>query len=184
MQIDTKDKMILSLLARNPHLPQSEIANGIGLSQPSVAVRIDKLKKSQIMQTQIGINPMELGLIIAKVDVTTDDPTYIFDMFTHCPYFINGYTVSGEYNLCLFFISDNVKALEALVNCHIRSSAKVKHVDFNLITDAKKNFIVPVKFFDENIDSPPCGVNNLCDDCRYHLLNSCMGCPATSVIQS
>ena len=174
MQIDSKDKMILSLLARDPHLSQGEIAKKVGLAQPSVAVRIEKLKRNHIMQTQIGINPLKVGLTIAKVDISTNDPASFLEMFVHCPHFINGYTVSGNYNVCLFFISDNFKALESLVNCHIRSSEAVKYVSFNLITDAKKNFIVPIKFINKTNDGPQCGTEKICIGCKNFIAENCM----------
>ena len=107
LNINNKDKMILTLLARNPYLSQVDIVNEIGLTQSSVAVRIEKLKKNQIIETQIGINPLNMGLIIGKVDISTNNPSLILEMFKHCPFFINGFTVSGKDNLCLFFVSEN-----------------------------------------------------------------------------
>lgn len=181
MNIDDKDKMILTLLARNPHLSQGEIANEIELSQPSVASRIEKLKQKQIIETQIGINPLKNGLSIAKVDITTNDPSSILDMFMYCPYFINGYTVSGRYNLCLFFISENVEAIEALVNHHIRTLDSVNNITFNLVTGAQKKFIVPVKFVHENCDIPPCSDRDVCSECKNFIIEKCLGCPATGM---
>jgi len=181
MNIDEIDKMILTLLARNPHLSQAEIAKEVNLTQPSVAARIEKLKTKRILKTQIGINPLELGLFIAKVDVSTTNSTLILEMFKHCPYFINGYRVSGKYNLCLFFISENVKAIEALVDYHLRSLESVKEITFNLIIDAQKNFIVPVKFMHEDIDNSPCSDKNICTDCQYFVAKKCLGCPTSGI---
>ena len=45
MKIDQKDRIIISLFAENPNISQDEIAKKINLSQPSVAIRIKKLKE-------------------------------------------------------------------------------------------------------------------------------------------
>lgn len=181
LNIDNKDKKILTLLAKNPHMSQGEIANEIGLSQSSVASRIEKLKQRDMIETQIGINPLKNGLSIAKVDITTNDPSLILDKFLHCPYFINGYTVSGKYNLCLFFISEKIEAIEALVNHHIRSIESVTDITFNIVTGAKKKFIVPIKFVSENCSIPPCANQDICKDCNDHIVGKCLGCPATDM---
>jgi len=183
MNIDRKDKMILTLLARNPQISQNEIADEVGLSQSSVAVRIEKLKNMQIIQTQIGINPLKMRLIIAKVDISTNAPSLLLDMFMNCPHFINGYVVSGKYNICLFFIGDNVRALEAMVNDHIRSSKSVKEVTFNLITDAKKNFIVPIQFVDVKYQVSQCGSEKICIGCRSFIAENCKARSANGVMQ-
>jgi len=179
MKIDHKDKIIISNYALDPYVSQEDIARDIGISQPSVAVRIRKLKETGAIETQTGINPLKMGLYLAKVDITTDQSTTILDLFKDCPYFANGFTVSGKYNLCLFLISENIEALEALVNYHIRSLEYVKDLTFNIIMDAKKDFIVPIRLIHGCSDVPPCGDESICDNCPYFKAEKCLGCPAT-----
>ncbi|MBC7110397.1 MAG: winged helix-turn-helix transcriptional regulator, partial [Archaeoglobi archaeon] len=56
-RIDEKDKKIISLLSKDPDIPQEEIAKKIGLSQPSVALRIKKLRDAGFIDKVIGMNP-------------------------------------------------------------------------------------------------------------------------------
>ena len=62
MKIDKKDRVIISMYAENPDTSQEEIAKVINLSQPSVAMRIKKLKENGAIETQTGINPLKMGL--------------------------------------------------------------------------------------------------------------------------
>jgi len=44
-KIDSKDREIITLLIENPEISQKEIAERINLTQPSVAMRLKKLKE-------------------------------------------------------------------------------------------------------------------------------------------
>jgi len=183
MKIDEKDKVIISLFAENPHMSQEEIAKEIGLSQPSVAVRIKKLREGGGLATQTGIDPQKLGLYLAKVDISSNNTSLILNMFKNCPYFANGFTVSGKYNLCLLFMSENIATLEAIVNGHIRTHESTMDVDFNIVINSEKDFIVPVVLNSEHREKPPCGMMTHCLDCQSFKDKKCMGCPATGEYQ-
>jgi len=183
MKMDNKDRMILSMYAKNPDVSQEEIGAAIELSQPSVAARVRKLKESGAIETLTGINPMKMGLSIAKVDVSTNNTQKILSMFRNCPYFANGFSVSGKHNLCLFFISESISTLESIVNGHIRSNESVSDVDFNIVISSEKDFIVPAILTPELTDSPPCGIKLQCKECANFNSKKCMGCPATGAYQ-
>lgn len=183
MKIDEKDRTIISMFALNSEVSQEEIAKKIKLSQPSVAVRIRKLKESGAIETQTGINPLKVGLYLAKVDVSSTKPSDILSMFKNCPYFANGFTVSGKHNLCLMFFSESVATLEAIVNGHIRTHKSVTDVDFNIVITAERSLVFPTILSQELSDSPPCGMMSQCKNCQSFKEKKCMGCPATGQYQ-
>jgi DNA-binding Lrp family transcriptional regulator len=183
MKIDDKDRMIISLYSSNPDISQEEIAKAIKLSQPSVAIRIKKLKESGALEFQTGINPLKMGLYMAKVDISSTDPKELLNMFRNCPYFANGFSISGKSNLCLFFISENISTLEAIVNGHIRPNKSVSDVDFNIVINTEREFIVPTILTPEITDNPPCGIMLNCTNCQSYEEGKCMGCPATGEYQ-
>jgi len=183
MKIDSKDRAIITMFAENPQVSQDEIAKHIGLSQPSIAVRVKKLRAAGALEMQVGINPLKLSLYLAKVDVSSTNPTTILKMFTNCPYFANGFTVSGKHNLCLLFFSESVATLEAIVNGHIRTHESVSDVDFNIVITAERNLIVPTILSFEHSESPPCGILSKCRECPSFHDKKCMGCPATGQYQ-
>ncbi|MDH4122482.1 MAG: winged helix-turn-helix transcriptional regulator [Thermoplasmata archaeon] len=183
MKIDDKDRMIISLFARDPDVSQDEIATKIGLSQPSVAVRIRKLIKSGALETQVGINPLKVGLYLAKVDVSSTKPGEILSMFKNCPYFANGFTVSGKHNLCLLFFSESVATLEAIVNGHLRANKSVTDLDFNIVITSERSLIFPTVLTQDQSDIPPCGTLSQCRNCQSFKDKKCMGCPVTGQYQ-
>lgn len=183
MKIDDKDRMIISLYSNDSDISQEEIARAIKLSQPSVAIRIKKLKESGALEFQTGINPLKMGLYMAKVDISSTDPKEILNMFRNCPYFANGFSISGKSNLCLFFVSENISTLEAIVNGHIRPNKSVSDVDFNIVINTERDFIVPTILTPEITDKPPCGIMITCSSCQSYNEGKCMGCPATGEYQ-
>ncbi len=183
MKLDEKDRIIISMYAENPDVSQEEIGAAIELSQPSVAMRVRKLKNRGAIEKQTGINPLKMGLYIAKVDISANNSQDILKMFKDCPYFANGFTISGKYNLCLFFMSENISTLEAIVNGHIRSNKSVIEVDFNIVINYEKDFIVPTILTQEITETPPCGILLNCKDCPSFKDRRCMGCPVTGSYQ-
>ena len=65
----------ISLLHDNQDISQEEIANVIHLSQPSVAMRLKKLKENGIMESIIGVNLNKVGIYVAVVIVRTTNTT-------------------------------------------------------------------------------------------------------------
>lgn len=174
---DSKDKEIISLLNANPKLSQEKIAEEIHLSQPSVAVRIRKLIEKGFINHFIGMNPSKLGLYIAKIEITTRNPSKILEMFSECPFFINGFTVSGKNNLCLLFIAENISSLESIVDMHLRTDIDVLNIDFNIIISSNKDFITPIKLNIKKGKKTPCGIEEKCGKCICYKRKNCLGCP-------
>jgi DNA-binding Lrp family transcriptional regulator len=183
VRLDDKDKIIVSMYSADPGVSQDSIAKVLKLSQPSVAVRVARLKESGALETNVGVNPLKMGLYLAKVDLASTRPTEILDMFVGCPYFANGFSVSGRHNLCLFFFSESVTTLEAIVNGHIRSHPSVSDVDFDIVIASVKDFIIPVTLKPEHSSTPPCGIGLKCSACPAFKGRRCMGCPVTGEYQ-
>ena len=183
MKLDEKDRKMISLMSLQPDISQESMAQEIGISQPSVAMRMKKLRESGAIQSITGINPFSMGLFTAKVDISTSRPAEVMDTFRNCPYFAHGFTISGRYNLCLLFMSENISTLEAIVNGHIRSHEWVNEVEFNIIISSEKDMVVPTVLRSGTEERPPCGMSGECLDCQSFKEGKCMGCPATGQYQ-
>ena len=147
--IDEKDKTIMSELSQNPYTSQQILAEKTSLSQPAVGMRVLKLKRKGIIAHTVGLNFKEVDMFLGKVDVTAKDPQKIIKEFDCCPYFLNGLIMSGESNLCLFFMGPSLKILENLVNLHLRSNDNVSNVKLNIMINSARDFIFPVNFDDQ-----------------------------------
>lgn len=178
IKLDEKDKKILTLLYDNQNVSQEEIAQKIKLSQPSVAIRIKKLKEKGIIDQIIGVNLNKLGIYVAMVFVRTTNTTKILNMFRNCPFFLNGFVISGEKNLMLLFAGEDLASLESIIDERLRPDEDVQSADFNIIISSIKDFVMPIKIVERPLNKPPCGVDY--KECQAYHENRCFGCPATN----
>jgi DNA-binding Lrp family transcriptional regulator len=171
--VDDRDRMILTMLQDNPDVSQSEIAKKIKLSQPSVGMRIQKLKEKGILSRSLGMNFRHVDLFMAKVDVSATDTEKVIKSFSQCPFFLNGLVVSGTKNLCMFITGPDMKVLEEVVNYHLRSHPNVTDVKMDMVIKPVKDLVFPValqagkpknkKEFKEKCTSCPCREQVFCD---------------------
>ncbi|MBU7024686.1 MAG: Lrp/AsnC family transcriptional regulator [Theionarchaea archaeon] len=174
--LDEKDRKIISLLEENPQMSQSDIAKEVNLSQPSVGVRIRKLGEKGAVHYMVGMNFKTVGLNLAKVDVTAEDTPHLLEIFGDCPFFLNGLITSGQHNLCMFFMGEDVATLEAIIDRHLRSNPLVSEVNFDVVVAPIKDFVFPVKL---EIENQTCELEVNCRECAYYNSNRCLGCPIT-----
>lgn len=178
-ELDEKDRKIISLLEENPDLSQSEIAREVGISQPSVGVRLRKLKEKGTLSFLIGMNFRKIDLFLVNVELTAQNSSDIIKRFRGCPYFLNGFVVSGKRNLSLFFAGEDLTTIDALVDSHIRGRGDVEDVEVNVVITSCRDLIFPVKMKIERSETPPCGSRGGCDECRHYRSGHCLGCPVT-----
>ena len=179
IELDQKDKKIITLLYEKQNISQEEIAKKVDLSQPSVAMRIKKLREKGIVEHTIGININRVGIYLAKVMVRTTNTTKILNKFKGCPFFLNGFVVSGSENLMLLFAGEDLASLESIIDCRIRPDEDVDSADFNIVISSIKDFIMPIKMIERPMKKPPCGVEY--KECEAYHENRCFGCPATKL---
>jgi len=179
IKIDKRDRIILNLIYNNQEISQEEIAKKINIAQPSVAARIKKMKKNGLIEQNIGINLNKVGLKVAMVRLATTNTEKILNMFRDCPFFLNGFIVSGEENLVLLLVGDDMASLESIIDSHIRPNKNVQSVDFDVIITSIKDFVIPINIPKEALNNPPCGLDHKCEECYAYNTNRCFGCPAT-----
>lgn len=164
--IDEKDQHIIALLERNPGISQNEMAEIVKLSQPSVGMRIHKLRQKGILSTAVGMNFKKVKLYLAKVDISTTNTEKVLKSFDHCPFFLNGLIVSGTENLCLFFMSPDIVVLEGVVNYHVRAHPNVTGVKMEIVISPVKDFIFPVSLYEESTKDKK-EFKEKCSHCPY-----------------
>lgn len=176
--LDRRDLEILGVYCENPRLSQEEVARKLRVSQPSVALRLKKLRSSGLMVEQVGVDPFKAGLYLAKLDITTTNASKILRMFRGCPYFVNGFITSGRSNLCVFFAAEDISTLEAIVDNHLRTNPEVQSIEFNIVIGAARPVAVPVRLC-RGADTPPCETALVCRECQSFREGRCIGCPVT-----
>ncbi len=180
LDLDKRDREILSLLECNPEMSQNDMAEKLKISQPSVSARVHKLKQKGALSHVVGMNLKKVNLYMAKVDVIANNTSSVLEIFKDCPYFLNGLIVSGKHNLCLFFIGEDIATLEAIVDGHLRSNPLVKGAEVSIVITTMKDLVMPVKMNFDTSSTPPCGNGCSCKECAHHISNRCLGCPVTN----
>ena len=178
VKLDQKDRKIVTLFHDNQDIPQEEIAKIVNLSQPSVAIRIRKLKERGIINNIIGVNLNKVGIYVAMVVVRTSNTTKILNMFRDCPFFLNGFVISGEKNLMLLMAGEDLASLESIIDERLRPDEDVQSADFSIIISSIKDFVMPIKMIERPLNKPPCGIDY--KECQGYNENRCFGCPATN----
>ena len=179
IDIDKKDRTILSLTYGDQEISQEQIAKKLHISQPSVASRIRKLKERGLIEQIIGLNLNKVGLKVAMVRLATTNTEKILNMFRDCPFFLNGFIVSGKENLVLLLVGNDMASLESIIDSHIRPDKDVQSVDFDVIITSIKDFVIPINIPMQSLNNPPCGLDHKCEACYAFQTNRCLGCPAT-----
>jgi DNA-binding Lrp family transcriptional regulator len=176
--INPNDMQILSLLQNNPEITQQEIAKKLKISQPSVGARLNRLKKSGILNIVASVEPLKMGLHMAQVDSNAINPIEVIDTFLKCPLFINGFITTGKYNLRLLFTAEDLMSIEALVNMHFRNNPNIKNVEMSVLLSTAKDLSMNELNLNVHVnEKSPCGHD--CKLCSYYKRSNCSGCPAT-----
>jgi Lrp/AsnC family leucine-responsive transcriptional regulator len=178
IKLDEKDRKIITLLHDTPEISQEDIAENVHLSQPSVAIRIKKLKERGIVNQLLGVNLNKVGIYVAMVFVRTTNTTKILNIFRDCPFFLNGFVISGEKNLMLLMAGEDLASLESIIDERLRPDEDVQSADFNIVISSIKDFVMPIKMIERPLNKPPCGIDY--KECQAYHENRCFGCPATS----
>jgi len=103
--------------------------------------------------------------------------TKILNLFRECPFFLNGFVLSGKENLMLLFAGEDLASLESIIDERLRSNEDVQSAEFNILISSIKDFILPIKMIERPLNKPPCGIDYKA--CESYYENRCFGCPAT-----
>lgn len=176
-EIDAVDRKIILLLSQNPELSQVNLAKQLKISQPGVSARINKLKERGILAHLIGVDVKKAQLFLAKIDIVTTNVEHILDFLSKCPLYLNGFLISGKYNLTVLLVGENIRSIMSCVDSHLRSNTIIKEMEFNLVVTPVQEFIVPIKPSLDKKPTTPCEKD--CSKCSFYMNGRCLGCPAS-----
>ncbi|HLD06326.1 MAG TPA: winged helix-turn-helix transcriptional regulator [Candidatus Nanoarchaeia archaeon] len=170
LNLDERDLQILAWHMEDPQIPQQEIASRLKLSQPSVNVRIQKLKEKGILSQYAGVNLNRTGLILVRVDFVAKDAAAVLEKMKGCPFFVNGFVMSGEKNASAYLINDSLKKIDEIINHHLRADGSVSSIVSNVVVSAVKDHIVTMDMSAELrqagcISEGKCSSAGLCNKC-------------------
>jgi Lrp/AsnC family transcriptional regulator, leucine-responsive regulatory protein len=163
--IDEKDVKILSFYIENPEISQNEIAEKLKLSQPSVFVRIQKLKKKGLLDFKVGIDISKTKLFLTRVDLTSKNPSALLEEMKNCPFFVNGFIMSGMHNVSMMLVHEDLKKVDEIVNTHLRPLNTVSNIEVNVVVSSAKDCTMQLDLSHE-ISNEKCSENGKCSGCK------------------
>ena len=163
--LDHVNRRIIDLMIAEPKISQLELAKRLGMSQSSVAVRIDKLRKSKLISTTIGVDLTKLGVRMARVDVSTAQIDNVLNWAHRCPLFVNSSLGIGGENLSLLVVAEDIEMFQYMVEHHIRKITGVLDMTFNPILSWSKEEPVSLLLGVQKAKKPPCGMEPYCPRC-------------------
>jgi Lrp/AsnC family leucine-responsive transcriptional regulator len=161
--LDDKDIKLLASLTKDPGISQQELAKALGLSQPSVNVRLRKLRERGVLAVQAGIDAGQAGVSLARVDFTCPDPDQILSLLSRCSFFVNGFVMSGTRNVSAFLIGEDLRKVERIVNRYLRANPAVTDIELSVVVQVVKPFICSLDLAKEH--AGPCDNPAGCEHC-------------------
>jgi Lrp/AsnC family leucine-responsive transcriptional regulator len=160
LDLDEKDIRIVCWFMENADISQSEIAERLGISQPSVNLRTHKLKERGILSNDFGINFSQSGLFLSRVDFTAKDANAVLGKLKKCPFFVNGFIMAGKNNVSVFLVHENLGRIDEIISENLRNNPGVSDISVNLVVSSAKDFIFKVDLAKE------CKVASSCEECE------------------
>ena len=123
--LDHIDHRLLDLLQNNSRMSQTELAEEVGLSQPSVAERLHKLERSGVIESYTArVNARLLGRdITAFIGVRTEHPKHnasFAKAILQIPDVLECHRVTGADSYLLKVKTRNTQTLDDLISEQIR----------------------------------------------------------------
>ncbi len=145
-KIDKIDRKIIDIVQNEPLITHTDISKQVERSQPTIGMRIERLKDMGLLNFQAGLNVKNADLCYARVEIKTDQPDKIFDIVERCPFMVNAFRLSGDINVSVMMANSKMEHLDMLVNHHFRNNPKVQKASMNIITDVERDFVLPMDY--------------------------------------
>ena len=149
LSLDEIDKKIVQVVQKNPQITHTKIARFVKRSQPTVGMRIKRLKENGALTYKAGFDLNKVELYFAIVQIQTNEPDHVYEIANKCPQMIQAFKLCGINNLLIIIAADTMEDLEKIVNHHFRAKEYVQNISFQIITDFLKDFVIPLDFNQE-----------------------------------
>ena len=182
MTMDKTDKAIISYLQENGRISLSKLGRLLGMSHVGIRKRLKKLIENEMIHIDAELNVEKLNLNFALIFVEISRSDHIekyFKKFINCPRIVFMAPVTGEYNLMVLMVAENLDTIQSIAGaCSIRIEEEVRKSQVIVGTSPIYPRYLPIRIIkDRNISTTPCGLD--CSNCSRFTLDKCLGCPAT-----
>jgi len=153
-KIDEVDKKIINLLQKNPDLSTSEIAEKVYKTETSVGARITKLKRENLLDTQIGVNyKKNKDICLTFCNLTTKNSYDVLEKAKMCPFVFNAFNKTGSSNIIMIMNSPDIDIAQKVIDHCFRSDPNIKSIKADYIITSAKDLILPISFEIEKFEN-------------------------------
>lgn len=142
LDIDEVDREIIKTLMKNPYAKHVDIANAVDMSQPTVGLRLNKLKEKGLLQKKWGVNLNDIDGILVKIDASVIDAQRTKEEIKEVKGLVNAWRSTGESNLFVLYYGKNLREVDSFINRHLRKNGRVK---FDLLSECLTDMVVPMQ---------------------------------------
>ncbi|MFW9826507.1 MAG: Lrp/AsnC family transcriptional regulator [Candidatus Thorarchaeota archaeon] len=184
MQLDGIDKQIINALFKNGRESLTNLETKIfksstdTMSHTGIAKRITKLEESGVLKVQANtsINKIQYKSLIILMEMSSfEDLQKIIEAYKDCPRVFLLAQTTGQYNLILGVLGQNVDVLHRYLNyCGPTNKKGLLHSASIFVSDLILPKYLPINLFSEETKEVACG--NICRDCEAYLDGKCKGC--------
>ncbi len=143
LNIDGIDREIIKLLIEEPEITHEEIARRVNRSQPAVGARILKLKKKQLIASQVGVNFRTAGLTLGIVTFSGSNPIQLASYLNTVPQFVHIFKTTGSSNFMVFVPGKSMTEIDEVVDLYLRPHPDISDVCVNYLAQSLKNLVLP-----------------------------------------
>ena len=184
MQLDGIDKQILKALFNNGRESLTNLEKIIfksgteTMSHTGIAKRITKLEDNGILKVQANTNIKKLQYKAAFILMEMsnyEEVQNVIKAYKDCPRVFMLAHVTGQYNLILGIIGQNVDVLDRYLNyCGPTNKKGILHSVSIFASDLILPKYLPLNLFSQESQESKCG--NICKNCAAYLDAKCTGC--------
>ena len=184
MLFDKIDKQIIKGLFNNGRESLTNLKDSIfksdneKMSHTGIAKRISKLEDKGILKVQGNININKVNyktLFILMEWGNYDEIKNIINSYSECPRVFLLAQVTGQYNLIMGVLGQNLDVLHRYINhCGPTNKKGLLHSALIFGSDFIAPKFLPLNLFSSKSNEQNCG--NSCIDCEAYLDGKCDGC--------
>jgi DNA-binding Lrp family transcriptional regulator len=184
MKLDDIDKVIINALmddGRKSLMQISEFlheSNNNTMSHTGIRKRINKLKNGEILSIQgnINMNALQYKAAFILMEMKNfNEVKKIVDCYTGCPRVFLLAQITGQYNLILGFVGQNMDIMHRYLNlCGPTNKEGILHSAVVFVSNFETPKYFPLNVFQRESQEKTCG--NICKDCAAFIDGICTGC--------
>ncbi len=172
--LDKTSKFIISEMMKDGRIKYTALAKKLNITPAAVKERVERLIDKKILRVSSMVNHQQYYPVTATIGIESDAQG--IDKLTrrlrNCPLVFHISRTSGNYNLIVSLLAEDLDFIDDFLNRQIRSESGVKHVEVNIGTATVTPEYTPLRmFYPDDIEEAPCGL--MADDERR-----CPRCPA------